>query len=181
MLPERLLFVGMMGVGKSTVGQMTALRLGWEFFDSDAQILAKTGRTVPEIFAESGEFAMRDVEREVFDEALASVSRSVVAVAGGVVLLPAARARLVRSGVVVWLRARIETLALRVGEGRGRPHLGVDPMKALVDLYEVRRPLYESVADVVIDVDDLTSEEVVQRVLVVSHFVREEPGGDQSV
>ena len=53
-MPDRLLLVGMMGAGKTTVGQLAAARLGWKFFDSDAQVLAATGRTVPEIFAEDG-------------------------------------------------------------------------------------------------------------------------------
>lgn len=175
--PQRILFVGMMGSGKSTVGHATARRLGWFFFDSDELVLAKTGRTVPEIFVESGESAMRDVERSVFIEALGAGNHSVVAVAGGVVLQFVDRTLLKESGVVVWLRARMPTLALRVGEGQGRPHLDVDPMKALAVLYEERRPFYELVADIVVDVDALTPEEVVQRVLDESHFVRDDTSG----
>ena len=169
-----------MGSGKSSVGQATADHLGWKFFDSDAQVVATTGRSVPEIFDEVGESAMHDVEKAALVEALGAGSRSVVAVAGGVVLTSQNRGLLMESGVVVWLRARVATLALRVGDGQGRPYLDVDPMRALADLYAQRRPLYESVADVVIDVDDLTIEEVVQRVLDESHFVRDDPVGERS-
>ena len=70
-MPDRLLLVGMMGVGKTTVGRMAATRLGWKFFDSDVQVVADTGRTVPEIFAEDGEAAFRAEESRVLAEAVA--------------------------------------------------------------------------------------------------------------
>jgi shikimate kinase len=72
---------------------------------------------------------------------------------------------LARAGIVVWLRARPETLSKRVGDGAGRPLLGGDPAGALAALYEVRRPLYDSVAEVTVDVDDLSPEAVADRVL----------------
>ena len=78
-----------------------------------------------------------------------------VSAAGGVVLSAANRDLLARSGVVVWLRADPALLARRVGRGDGRPLLDDDPATRLVDLDEVRRPLYEAVADVVVDVDGL--------------------------
>jgi shikimate kinase len=88
-------------------------------------------------------------------------------VAGGVVLDADNRDLLRRSGVVVWLRADPATLAVRVGAGEGRPLLGDDPAAALAALEEVRRPLYRQVADAVIDVDSLTPDQVVDRVLAV--------------
>jgi shikimate kinase len=149
---DRLILVGMMGAGKTTVGQMLAERLGWEYLDSDAQVVADTGRTVPELFAEEG-------------EALGGTEPVVVAAAGGVVLSASNRDLLMRSGVVVWLRAAPEVLARRVGTGAGRPLLDDDPAGTLTALYEVRRPLYESVAAVTVDVDGLTPDQLVDRVL----------------
>jgi shikimate kinase len=82
------------------------------------------------------------------------------------VLSPANRALLTRSGTVVWLRADPAVLAGRVGDGAGRPLLDRDPAAALRELYEVRRPLYDSVASLAVDVDGLTPDEVAERILV---------------
>ena len=145
----------MMGSGKTTVGRALAARLGWEYVDSDEQVQAATGRTVPEIFASEGEAAFRAQEKRALAEALASDRPAVVGVAGGAVLDPDNRRRLRGSGLVVWLRARIDTLARRVGDGEGRPLLEHDPEGTLRRLGEERRPFYEELADVVVDVDDL--------------------------
>ncbi len=167
-MTERLLLVGMMGVGKTTVGQLLAERLGWRYLDSDAQVAQTTGRTIPEIFSEDGEAAFRAEEARALAEAVSGADPTVVSVAGGAVLSRENRALLVRSGTVVWLRARPETLARRVGDGAGRPLLGTDPGAALAALYKVREPLYREVASVVVDVDELAPEMVVERVLAGS-------------
>jgi len=162
---DRLILVGMMGAGKTTVGRLLADRLGWRFFDSDAQIMEDTGHTVPELFAERGEAAFRAEEERVLTDALSGDEPVVVSAAGGVVLSPTNRALLTRSGTVVWLRADPGVLAGRVGDGAGRPLLDDDPASALTALYEVRRPLYDSVASLAVDVDSLTPDEVVERIL----------------
>lgn len=164
-MADRLILVGMMGAGKTTVGRMAAERLGWRYLDSDAQVAADTGRTVSELFAERGEDAFRAEEARVLAEALSDGGPAVVSAAGGVVLSESNRNLLTRAGTVVWLRADPQTLAERVGDGEGRPLLGDDPAGALIELYEERRPLYESVASVVVDVDGLAPSEVVDRVL----------------
>jgi shikimate kinase len=164
-VPARLLLVGMMGSGKTTVGRRLAGLLGWAYLDSDAQVVADTGRTVPAIFAEDGEAAFRREETRVLEEALAGREPVVVSVAGGAVLAEGNRALLARSGTVVWLRARPETLAARVGSGEGRPLLDRDPAGTLAALDAVRRPFYASLADVVVDVDELTVDQVVDQVL----------------
>ena len=163
----RVLLVGMMGAGKTTVGRLLASRLHCRYLDSDQQVEARTGRTVAELFADGGEPAFRSFERDALADAVATDDSVVVAVAGGAVLDPGNRALLRRSGTVVWLRARPATLAARV-EASGdhhRPLLGDDPGEALERLDAVRRPLYAEVADVVIDVDDLTPEAVADQVL----------------
>jgi shikimate kinase len=162
---DRIVLVGMMGAGKTTVGRMLAGRLGWEHSDSDAEVMARTGRTVPELFAERGEAAFRAEEARVLADALTGGEPVVVSAAGGVVLSPANRELLDRSGTVVWLRAAPTLLVERVGAGHGRPLLDADPATTLIELYEVRRPLYESVAAVTVDVDGRTPSEVVDRIL----------------
>jgi shikimate kinase len=164
-MTPRILLVGMMGAGKTTTGRSVAARLGWTYRDSDADVEAKTGLTVPELFARDGEAAFRRAEAEVLASACADPDPSVVSVAGGAVLNADNRRLIAATGTVVWLRARAETLAVRVGDGAGRPLLEDDPAAAMVRLYEVRAPFYAEVADAVIDVDELSADEVVERVL----------------
>ncbi len=164
-MTPRILLVGMMGAGKTTTGRLLAKHLGWRYRDSDADVEAETGLTVPELFARDGEAAFRKAEADVLSAACADPSPSVVSVAGGAVLSPDTRRRIAASGTVVWLRARPETLAARVGDGAGRPLLDGDPAAALTKLNDVRAPLYAEVADIVIDVDDLAPDEVARRIL----------------
>ncbi|HEY1652073.1 MAG TPA: shikimate kinase [Acidimicrobiales bacterium] len=165
MTPRRILLVGMMGAGKTTTGQLVAHRLGWDYRDSDADVETTTGLTVPELFARDGEAAFRKAEAQVLGTACAAERPAVISVAGGAVLNPDNR-RLIRdSGTVIWLRARPQKLADRVGDGAGRPLLGDDPGAALAHLAEERAPYYAEVADAVIDVDDLSPDEVADRVL----------------
>ena len=150
-----------MGSGKTTVGRRLAECRGWEFFDSDRQIEAMTGRTVAEIWRADGEPGFRRLEVQVLADALASTVPRVIAAAGGTVLDENNRLLMALHHPVVWLRARPETLAGRVGSALHRPLLDEDPAGVLERLDAVRRPLYAEVADVVVDVDDLTSEQVV--------------------
>ncbi len=166
--PRRLLIIGMMGAGKSTVGRLVAERLGWELLDSDELVEAETGRTVPELFAAEGEHAFRLAEARALRDALSRSRPAVVSVAGGAVLDPANRAALRKAGTVVWLRARVDTLAGRVGAGAGRPLLAPDPEGALARLDGERRPLYEELADAIVDVDDRSPDAVADALLSVS-------------
>lgn len=162
---RRLILIGMMGAGKTTVAKDLAARLGHTYVDSDEQVQRATGLTVPEIFAAEGEAAFRLAEREALAEALVSKGPAVISVAGGAVLDPGNRRLIHEAGKVVWLRAPVEVLVERVGAGAGRPLLGDDPAGALARLYEERRPLYEELADIVVDVEHLTPEEVVEEIL----------------
>jgi shikimate kinase len=155
----------MMGVGKTTVGRLLADRLGVEYLDSDEQVERATGRTVPQIFEADGEAAFRAEEKRALAEAATTDTPVVVSVAGGAVLDPENRKRLRDAGQVVWLRASVPTMAARVGEGDGRPLLDGGAEAALNRLYPERRPLYEELADVVVDVDDVTPAEIVGQIV----------------
>ena len=164
--PARVLLVGMMGAGKSTVGRTLAAATGWPYLDNDELVRRACGRSAPEVLAADGEPALRAAESAALAEALRLPPPLVAGVATGVVLDPADRARLRDAdGLVVWLRARIATLADRVGAGTGRSWLQPDPEAALRRLAEVREPLLAEVADLVVDVDELTPEEVASRVV----------------
>ena len=166
---RHVVLVGMMAVGKTTVGQALAERLGRPFLDSDQMVEQRTGRTVREIFEAEGEPAYRLLETAVLVEALASPEPAVIAAAGGVVLAAANRAALKAPGpTVIWLRAPVEVLAQRVATAGGpghRPLLDGDAPTALARLAEAREPLYREVADVVVDVDALGPDTVLARVL----------------
>jgi shikimate kinase len=174
-MADRVVLVGMMGAGKTTVGHELASRLGWRFLDSDAMVEASTGATVAELFASRGEVAFRAEESRVLVEALTEDGPAVVSAAGGTVLSPMNRDLLASAGAVVWLRADPATLAERVGSGAGRPLLYADPVGRLVELDAVRRPLYGEVADVIVDVDALDTATVVDKILAATAFARSRP------
>lgn len=162
--PARLLLVGMMGSGKTTVGRLAAQRLGWPHLDSDAEVEEATGQTVSEIFAGRGEAAFRAAESAALVRAL-DTEPVVVSVAGGAVLDPDNRRLIRANGTVVWLRAEVGTLADRVGDATDRPLLDGDTERALAELDAVRRLLYAQIADAVVDVDDKTPEQVAMAVI----------------
>jgi len=174
-MADRLVLVGMMGAGKTTVGRELASRLGWRFLDSDALVEAATGSTVAELFAAQGEPAFRAEESRVLAEALTGDGPAVVSAAGGTVLTPENRELLATAGAVVWLRADPATLAARVGSGNGRPLLEQDPVGTLAALDAVRRPFYGEVSDVIVDVDDLEPSVVVDRILAATALARSRP------
>lgn len=147
--------VGMMGAGKSAVGAALARRLQRPFHDLDAEVEARAGMTVAEIFASQGEPRFRALERETL-ESLAGCG-AVVALGGGAIAQPGARARLAESGRIVWLRARPETLLARIGDAAGRPLLaGLDAParhRKLLELLAAREPDYAA-SDVALETDD---------------------------
>ena len=171
---ERVLLVGMMGAGKTSVGRALGQRLGWPYLDSDEEVRRRTGRTVPQLFAEQGEAAFRAEESAALADACSSTHPIVVSVAGGAVLDEGNRRLIGAAGLVVWLRASLATLTQRVGDGRTRPLLGDDPGAALARLYPERARLYEALADLVIDVDGVPVDRVVAR---IAEAVR---GGERS-
>jgi shikimate kinase len=157
--------VGMMGAGKSTVGAALARRLGVRFVDTDAEVVREAGASVAEIFEREGETAFRWRERRAI-EALRS-EPCVVALGGGAIAQPGAADLLRKSGTVVYLRARPESLAARVGRAAGRPLLAGasadEQLERLRTLLAERAPYYES-ADLVVDTDGAAVGEVVERV-----------------
>ena len=120
---SHLVLVGLMGAGKTTVGERCAQLLGRPFVDTDALVESLTGSTVAEIFECFGEARFRAEEHRAVEDACASPEPLVISCGGGAVMDPENRARLRANGFVVWLAASPEVLAARVGSGDGRPLL----------------------------------------------------------
>ena len=157
--------VGMMGAGKSSVAAELGKRLGLPVFDTDALVEAEAGMRIPEIFAREGEGGFRARERR----AIAGLAgrAAVVALGGGAIAQPGVAEELATGGTIVYLRARPETLAERVGCAAGRPLLaGLDAPRRSAKLAELladRRRSYER-ADRVVDTDDRSVREVADAV-----------------
>ena len=145
-----LIFVGMMGSGKTTVGRAMAKHLGKVFVDSDEEIQNRTGVNIPHIFDVEGESGFRQRETVVLAD-LVKRNNMVLATGGGVVLAEQNRTLLAQCGVVVYLRASVHDLWHRTRHDRNRPLLQTgDPYGKLMELYQQRDPLYRQVADIVI-------------------------------
>lgn len=168
-----LVLIGLMGVGKTTVGRRVAALLDRTFVDSDLLIEATTGRTVKQILADDGVETLRTVEAAALFEALAMTEPTVVGCAAGVVLDPANVARICAAreagdAHVVWLVGDPAVLAKRTHTRGHRPWLDDDPAGTLASMHAERAPLYEQIADLVVDVTpgglpgdpDLTAEAI---------------------
>lgn len=150
---RHVVLVGLMGVGKSTVGRRLAKELQRPFADVDEQVELRAGRTVPSIFRDDGEERFRVLEAEVLADLLDRPSPLVVAAGGGVVTGDANRAALAASGaVVVWLRASAAFLAGRT-DPTHRPLLAGDAAATLARLLVERAPFYEQVAHLSVDIE----------------------------
>lgn len=142
--------VGMMGAGKTAVGQALARRLGVPFTDSDQEIEKAANLTVAEIFARDGEAFFREKETQVIERLLHG-RRGVLSVGGGAFLSEANRALIRRFGVSVWLRGSVEVLWPRVRRKTTRPLLKTpDPRGTLARLVAERAPIY-ALADITIE------------------------------
>jgi shikimate kinase len=163
----RVLLVGMMGVGKTTVGRAVAKRTGWPYVDNDELLHVDTGLYGADLLARDGEQALRDGESRVLAEILQRDPPLVAGVAAGCVLRAENRERMRRDGFVVWLRARLETLVDRLADTHGRAWLDTDPLTALGRLAEGRDPLYAEVASLTVDVDDIDPDAVAERIVAL--------------
>ena len=141
--PDRsIVLVGLMGVGKTTIGRRLSTRLGLPFVDADAEIESAAGQTISEIFERFGEAHFRDGERRVIARLIEGPPK-VLATGGGAFVHDETRALILDKAIAVWLDADIATLVERVGRRSNRPLLaGRDAKTVLTELAAVRNPLY---------------------------------------
>lgn len=146
--------VGLMGVGKTTIGRRLANRMDRDFFDADHEVEEAAGRSVAEIFNDFGEEAFRDGERKVIARLMESPKPIILALGGGAFVDLQTRALLKERAVTVWLQADLDTLVDRVARKPGkRPLLNTeDPRAVLERLSAERGPVYAE-ADLTVESD----------------------------
>jgi shikimate kinase len=176
-MTPKLILTGFMATGKTSVGPRVARRLGWEFVDVDALIVAQAGKPIAQIFADHGEAHFRRLEREVVAHLTGDRRRcpqchgphpKVISTGGGVLLDESNCAALKRAGVIVCLTARPEVVAARVERsGTRRPKLtegGKSTLARIKELMDERVDAYAR-ADIQIDTSDLTVDQLADRVI----------------
>jgi shikimate kinase len=147
-MPQPVFLIGMPGSGKSTVGRLLARETGRSFIDSDREIEARSGVSIATIFELEGEAGFRKRESQVLDE-LTQRSDLVLATGGGAVLAETNREHLKSRGLVIYLQASTDELVRRTSGDKSRPLLqGDDPRGRLLELLQLRQPLYEATAHV---------------------------------
>jgi shikimate kinase len=162
---QNIYLVGLMGAGKTTVGRQLARRLGRPFFDSDHEVVAKTGVAIPTIFEIEGEEGFRRREMQAIAE-LSAEKNLVLATGGGVVLAAENRRLLHDTGWVVYLNVPPGLLFERTRHDRNRPLLSVpDPLGKLEELHALRDPLYREIAHVTIEGGRMLASGIVQHLL----------------
>lgn len=165
-MKELIVFVGPMGAGKTTIGKILAKELGFQFFDSDKEIEKRTGANIPWIFDVEGESGFRDRESAVIEE-LSVCKNVVLATGGGAMMRPENRDAVTKSGFVIYLNTSVDQQFHRTHKDKNRPLLqgNKDAFLVLSELYELRDPVYRSVADLVIDTDRKALKNIVKDIV----------------
>jgi shikimate kinase len=176
-MTPKLILTGFMATGKTTVARAVAARLGWRLIDSDARLVARAGKPIPEIFREHGEEHFRTLERTIVAEITSDRERcpqsgmplpAIIATGGGTLMDPVNFAALERAGIIVCLIARPEVIARRVGRhAASRPMLTAGGKRLpdrIAELLERRRAVYERAA-ITVDTSDAGIDEVAARVI----------------
>jgi shikimate kinase len=163
-----IVLIGYRGTGKSTVGRLLAVRLGRELVSTDAEIVERAQRTIPEIVAQEGWEYFRNLESDICRE-LGVRDRLMVDTGGGAILREQNVEALKRNGVLFWLTASVETIVKRIGRDNQRPSLTgtksfVDEIR---DVLQERTPKYQSAADHIVATDDRSIDQVVEHVLTL--------------
>jgi shikimate kinase len=161
----KLLLIGMMGSGKSSVGAALSAKLGWPYLDNDSLLERTAGANARDLLEHKGDAALRDAESQVLTLLLGMPGPMIGSVPGGAVLDEKDRLRLQQSPAhVVWLRVSPQVLVRRVS-GSDRPRLGDDPASALRKLAAERNGFYAEVADQVVDVDVIPVGAVAKKII----------------
>ena len=153
-LNRKIIMIGPMGAGKTSLGKRLAHALRWRFIDTDQALVARTGVDIPTIFAREGEEGFRRREHDMLCDVLAEPHDTVVACGGGIVLDPRNRALIANQRLVIFLDVSVTRQIERIGRDKNRPLAHAPDKKAhLTAMREQRLPLYEQLADIRINTD----------------------------
>lgn len=159
-MAPRIVLIGPMGSGKSTVGQMLAEKFSVQFRDTDQMIVEQTGREISDIFIESGEDEFRALEKIILRTALLE-DENLLSLGGGACLSLDAQSALRASGAfIVYLKISLSQVSSRVGFNQGRPLLMGNPRAQWQNLMNERAPIYEGLAHYICDVDNKSVDEI---------------------
>ncbi|WP_371187228.1 shikimate kinase AroK [Thalassotalea maritima] len=163
---RNIFLIGPMGAGKSTIGREIADKLHLEFYDSDQEIERRTGADISWVFDLEGEEGFRKREETVIDD-LTELQGIVLATGGGSVISDLIRNRLSARGIVVYLETTIDKQVARTQRDRRRPLLQTDEdsRSVLERLAQERNPLYEEIADIVVQTDDQSAKVVANKII----------------
>lgn len=162
---RNVFLIGFMGSGKSTIASYLAENYGMEIIDMDQLIVEREGMAIPDIFAQKGELYFRDVETSLLIE-IQGEQNKVVSCGGGVVLREKNIQAMKKSGQVVLLNAKPETILERVKDDDNRPLLrGNKNVQFIRDMMEKRQPKYEAAADLVIHTDGKSADEICKEII----------------
>jgi len=161
-----IVLIGMRGSGKTTVGKILARKLGRELIEMDELIFRRAGLTIPEIVERYGWAKFRDIEGEIASE-VARLDNIVNATGGGIVTIEKTAQKLKENGILVWLKAGVDALVKRIGEDTERPPLvkGRSQREDIEVTLNERKPLYQKAADLVVDTENQTPEEVAEAIM----------------
>ncbi|MGE5473584.1 MAG: shikimate kinase [Ignavibacteriales bacterium] len=161
---SNLVFTGFMGTGKSSIGQLSASALSFDFIDIDKEIENRENMLISEIFATFGEAYFRRLESKLIEE-ISLKTKTVISTGGGVVLNPENISNLRKNGIVILLKAEPEIIYRNVAKDKNRPLLNCEnPMARIIELLEARKSYYEN-NDFEIDVSKLTIQEAALRAI----------------
>ena len=160
-MAPRVILIGPMGSGKTTIGSLLAEKLGLAFRDTDHLIEEREDKPVSQIFLDQGEDAFRAIEKRVLRDELLT-DGTVLSLGGGApISIDAQSALRAISSYIIFLDISLSTVVPRIGFNRDRPLLLNNPRGQWQTLMEARRPIYEALADLIINVDDKSQEEIV--------------------
>ena len=161
-----IVLIGYRGTGKSTVAKILSARLKWPRFNLDDAIVQDRGMSIPQMVEKHGWEFFRDVEARIVEIA-SNRDKIIIDAGGGIVVRPKNIERLRQNGVIIWLKARPETIIRRIKDNTNRPSL-TGKKSFLEEVQEVlaeRTPKYQAAAHVVIDTDNLSPQDVVKKII----------------
>ncbi len=169
-MQRNIILIGFMGTGKSTIGRKLSRTFGYPLIDTDQMIVEQEGLPIPEIFADRGEEAFRDLETRVL-RSLSRHSGHIIATGGGIIGRPENRTLLRKLGYVVWLVASPSEILARTARNNNRPLLNNDhPEETIRKLLEIRTPLYRATAHLAIETDQLSFDEVATGIIESARY-----------